>query len=447
MKKLSLLLLLALLVACSQPSPDLTLAPAIATPGNRPEIPVSKLPSGRVMVAIVFGQSNAGNAGQSALDPGRGVYSFFNGKLYEGFDPLPGSTGNRGSVWTRLGRKLIARGKYDAVVLVPLGIASARMAKWAPGGELNPRLIRAIRGLKSQGLSPTHLLWHHGETDASVGTSQVSYMSSFHKMLASIRQQGIEAPIYVSVTTKIGWRGPDKTIRQAQMKLVDKSLGIYSGPDTDALGREYRFGKHHFNNDGLEAFADLWLEKLGVAVSDPPKPKPSTADHYLMDFQETPTDRLISSVELGSGVVHQKGDHPKNSTIPVVAQPRRGGRILRGRQAKVVSVYGSKRLTVVEPGTNTPSPQGGRIRLWFAPSVNPAGVTLTSLTLSNVTTQGAYMRFFYVGGGSSRPYPLVTSRAGESLVLPIDEARVRAVDVYARNAFAVDDVAFSDERR
>ncbi len=94
------------------------------------------------------------------------------------------------------------------------------------------------------------MLWVHGETDASVGTSKSEYMGHFYRMLASVRKAGVKAPIYVSVTTKVGWRGSDKTIRSAQMALVDKSKGIYSGPDTDAHGSEYRYVKHHFNNRG-----------------------------------------------------------------------------------------------------------------------------------------------------------------------------------------------------
>lgn len=440
-----LTVLLVALGACSQPAlePDLALEPTIQTPGGRPEVPLSQLPEKRVMVAVVFGQSNAGNAGESALNPGPGVYSFFNGKLYAGFDPLPGSTGNRGSVWTRLARKLVARGKYDAVVLVPIGIASKRMTHWAPGGYLNSRLLREIRGLKSRGLSPTHLLWVHGETDAAVGTSKSSYMSSFYKMLASVRKEGVDAPIYVSVTTKVGWRGPDKTIRSAQIDLVDKSKGVYSGPDTDALGSEYRYGKHHFNNRGLEVFADLWLEKLGVKVGDLPETKPGTADRYVVDFQGVPTGTLIRSVKVGSGVDYKGSKNPKNSTVSVVAQPWLGGRMWRGRQAKIVNVYGSKRLTVIGPRTNDPSPQGGRIRLGFA-AFNRGGVKITSLTLSNITTSGAYMQFFYAGGGASRRYQLVPTGPDKSTVLPADIARVRAVDIVAQNAFAVDDVAFSD---
>ncbi len=163
----------------------------------------------------------------------------------------------------------------------------------------------------------------------------------------------------------------------------------------------------------------------------------------MINFQSVPTDTLICGVKVGSGVDHKSGKNSKNSTVSIVAQPRLGGRILRGGQAKIVNVYGSKRLTVAYPRTNEPSPQGGRIRLGFA-AFNRGGVKITSLTLSNITTGGAYMQFFYAGGGASRRYQLVPTGADKSVVLPADIAKVRAVDIVAGNAFAVDDVAFSD---
>ena len=190
-------------------------------------------------------------------------------------------------------------------------------------------------------------------------------------------------------------------------------------------------------------FADLWLDKLGVKVGDLPATKPETADRYVIDFQEASTGNLIYGVKVGSGVDHRSGKNPKNGTISVIAQPRLGGRVVRGRQAKVVDVYGSKRLTVAHPRTGDPSPRGGRIRFGFA-AFNRGGVKITSLTLSNVTTRGAYMRFFYAGGGASRRYRLEPTGHDKSVVLPADIARVRAVDIVAGNTFAVDDIAFSE---
>ncbi len=434
------LFLTLILVACSQS--EVRLEPSGLTPA-RQLFAIDSLPPERVMVALAFGQSNSANHG-SVLDNGdRNVYNFYQGELYEAQDPLLGATGDGGSVWTRLGRKLIASKKYDAVVFVTVGVGGSEIGRWTPGGDLHPRVLGAIRDLKAQGLDVTHLLWHQGEADNRLGTSQEAYRERFLRLLSSIRSQGVDAPIYVSTTTRCGSLNPNEHVRQAQIKLIDAGSGILAGPDTDILtGVDRKRDGCHFSDVGLGKFADLWLKKLGVTVRDVPgEPSP---DHYVMTFDDTPANRLVYRVGIGGGVTHQAGDNPASGTVPVVGQPRRGGRLLRTRQARVVDVYGGKRLTVASPRSNTPSPQGGRIRLRFAPALNPAGVDLTSVTLSNLTS-GAYLRFFCVGGGSSLQR-VEKAAAGENLVVPLEASRVRAVDIVARSAFAVDDLAFVEVR-
>ena len=482
------------------------------------------------MVALAFGQSNAANSGDVRGHGGENVYNFYQGKLYEAQDPLLGATRDGGSVWTRLGRKLIDGDAYDAVVFVSIGVSGSEMGMWTPGGSLHPRLLGAIRDLKNQGLTPTHLFWHQGEADNAKNTAKSVYQERFLKMLGSIRQRGVDAPIYISKATRYKSKGPNEQLRQAQAELVDAARGIFAGPDTDALGAAYRYDGTHFGDVGLGAFADLWLEKLGSASAKTPQqvvfdlsdisktageaafsvapyasassglnvhfssrtplrctvtpdgtvtpvaaghcvlsatqpgdatyaasapldqtltlsPDPALAapaEHYLMTFEDIPTNRLVYRVGLGGGVTHQAGDNPATGTVPVVGQPHRGRRLLRTRQARVVDIYGGKRLSVTLPRSNTPSPQGGRIRLSFAPALNPAGVDLTSVTLSNLTREGTYLRFFYVGGGSSLQR-VGTTAPGESLVVPLEASKVRAVDIVAWNAFAVDDVVFVDQ--
>ncbi len=522
------LFLTLILVACSQS--EVRLEPSALAPA-RQLFSISTLPPERVMVALAFGQSNSANHGSVLNNGDRNVYNFYQGKLYEAQDPLLGATGSGGSVWTRLGRRLISSKKYDAVVFVTVGVGGSEIGRWTPGGDLHPRVIGAIRDLKAQGLDVTHLLWHQGEADNRLGTSQDAYRERFLRLLSSIRSQGVDAPIYVSTTTRCGSLNPNEHVRQAQIKLIDAGSGILAGPDTDVLvGVDRKRDGCHFSDVGLGKFADLWLEKLGSVGAKTPQqvafdltgvsktageaafsvaayasassglrvqfssrttarctvtpdgtvtpvaaghcilsaiqpgdatyaaaapldqtlnlsPDPAlvpNAEHYLMNFEETPTDRLIYRVGMGGGVTHQAGDNPASGTVPVVGQPHRGGRLLRTRQARVVDVYGGKRLTVASPRSNTPSPQGGRIRLAFAPALNPAGVELTSVTLSNLTS-GAYLRFFYVGGGSSLQR-VEKAAAGESLVVPLEASRVRAVDIVARSAFAVDDLAFVEVR-
>lgn len=234
----------------------------LATFARRTEIPINSVRSGRVMVAIVFGQSNAANSGETRYSSRGRVYNFYRGKLYVARDPLLGATGRGGSVWTRLGERLVDKGRYNAVVFVPLGVGATGIARWTSGGDLHPKILEAVREVKAEGLSITHLLWHQGESDVG-RTGTLAYRTMFLDMVSSIRKKGVDAPIYVSVATRCHTQGADKTIRRAQQELVDPGMGIYAGPDTDRLGPRYRYDSCHFSTRGLEKFAELWLKALG----------------------------------------------------------------------------------------------------------------------------------------------------------------------------------------
>lgn len=232
------------------------------SPVQRAEAPISSVRSGRVMVALVFGQSNSANSGETPHKSRPGVYNFYKGKLYPAQDPLLGATGDGGSVWTRLGDQLVEKQYYDAIVFVPLGVGETAIARWKSDGDLHPAILQAIHDVEAQGLTITHLLWHQGESDALLKTSKSTYKIMFLDMLLSIRKQGVNAPIYVSVATRCQKQLPDEQIRQAQQELVNPAQGIYGGPDTDKLGFGDRYDGCHFSTEGLEKFAQLWLEKL-----------------------------------------------------------------------------------------------------------------------------------------------------------------------------------------
>lgn len=197
-------------------------------------------------------------------------------------------------------------------------------------------------------------------------------------------------------------------------------------------------------------FTLVLLAACSQTVRPALEPQASSPDRYLIDFETAPAGRLIYSVTLGSGVVHEGGDNPKSNAIPLLGRRRSAGVILQDQQAKVVTLDGSKRLTVVRPNTSTPWAQGGRVKLTFAPDISPVGVTLNSLTLSNldyasdVTAKGGYLEFFFVDGSSSRQN-LGTTAPGDSQVFLLEVEHVKAVNIFVPRAFALDDVAFTDE--
>jgi len=231
----------------------------------RTPVTLPKTAPGRTMVALVFGQSNAGNSGETRAAPHPGVFEVHRGRIYEARDPLLGATGDGGSVWMRLAAKAIASGAYDTVVLVPFAFGTADIASFAPGGSLHEGLLDAIAGARERGLAFTHLLWEQGEADAIERTSGEVYRQKFGAMLASIRGLGVGAPIYVARATRCSKVHPSAEIANAQSALADPAAGILPGPDLDTLGFADRYDGCHFSTDGLERAAELWLGALKPA--------------------------------------------------------------------------------------------------------------------------------------------------------------------------------------
>jgi len=224
-----------------------------------------KTAPGRTMVALVFGQSNAGNSGETRGAPHPGVFELHRGRIYEARDPLLAATGDGGSVWMRLAAKAVASGAYNTVVLVPFAFGTADVASFAPGGSLHEGLLEAVAGARERGLAFTHLLWEQGEADAIERTSGEAYRQRFGAMLASIRGLGVDAPIYVARATRCAKVHPSDEIANAQSALADPAAGILPGPDLDTLGLADRYDGCHFSTEGLERAAELCLGALKPA--------------------------------------------------------------------------------------------------------------------------------------------------------------------------------------
>jgi hypothetical protein len=232
------------------------------TTGRR-EVDCSQFKQPRSAIFLTLGQSNAANESELAFQPGDGVFnfSFFDSKCYVAQDPLLGATGTAGSVWSRLGDKLVRSGAYDRVLFVPIAVGGSRVQAWAPEGLHFPRLVAVQKALASQGLKPTHVLWHQGESDAR-WTTKEQYVDRFTRMLAEMRRLGIDAPVYVAVASACGHGGSD-AIRAAQRQLAATLPNVRPGPDTDEIDRlRWRRDGCHFSAEGLELHANLWMETL-----------------------------------------------------------------------------------------------------------------------------------------------------------------------------------------
>ena len=220
------------------------------------------------MVALTFGQSNAGNRGQIPYGPHNdSVLNYYEGQLYRAKDPLLGATGPGGSVWTHLGDLLIDSGLYKKVILIPIAIGNTDIECWARG-ECFQKLKETLKRLDSQHIKLTHIFWHQGESDNLENTSKQKYKASLKIILQTLRNYHQQADFYVSIASyhneAITKRlGVDPVIRQAQKEFISENKGVIVGPDTDQLIYAiHRYDGLHFSDFGMKAFANLWLKAI-----------------------------------------------------------------------------------------------------------------------------------------------------------------------------------------
>ena len=228
-------------------------------------------------VLFVFGQSNSANAGRDRYVAGNEVVNFnpHDGRCYQAEDPLLGPDGSGGSVWGRLGDDLVNEGLYRRVLIVPIGIGGTQLAWWTPGGRLHVRVEKSARMLAEAGIRPTHVLWHQGESDVVADTPPNEYVAMFGGLVASLAELGIDAPVFPAVAThcyfedgmRATYAASAERIRGAQASLPERIPNVRPGPDTDAIvGPRFRHDGCHFNYQGIDAHARLWVRALREAA-------------------------------------------------------------------------------------------------------------------------------------------------------------------------------------
>src|SRR5262249_19660173 len=147
---------------------------------------------------------------------------------------------------------------------LPLSVGGSTIAEWAPGGTYHHRMTYALGRLGEAGFWPTHVFWHQGEADALYGTSAQDYAAAFTALFQSLRQLGVEAPVYVAIASFFsipkGYRSQQNIIRGAQQSLINGHLRILPGPDTDLI--RDRYDGCHMGTAGLLQHAAAWEAAL-----------------------------------------------------------------------------------------------------------------------------------------------------------------------------------------
>jgi hypothetical protein len=219
----------------------------------------------RTAVLLIAGQSNAANSGaqrHSTRHPDR-VLNFMGGRCYVAASPLLGSNGFAGEYWTLMADELIDSGAFDRVILAPVAVGGSNIAQWAKGGALNTSMIPLVQDLVTH-YRVTGVLWHQGESDFTLKTDPARYKEQFRSFADTLRDNSIDAPVFVSTATRClpGWSQPN-AIQAAQKELVSGSSGFKAGVDTDTLlTAQDRYDDCHMADSGEVKTAKAWAALL-----------------------------------------------------------------------------------------------------------------------------------------------------------------------------------------
>ena len=208
-------------------------------------------------VLVTFGQSNSANSAEYLVtkDQLPDVINYYDGRCYEAGSPLLGASNSRGEWMSLMAQSLVDNGTYEKVLLLSLGVGGSPVAAWSAGSVLNIRLLEHLRDVSSS-YAVTDLFWHQGETDYGWGISTAQYVESFESMVRSIRRQGVNAPLFVSIASFCREGNYPNSIVEAQFSVAALLEDVYVGVNTDSIiSSDLRYDKCHFGKAGQEKAA------------------------------------------------------------------------------------------------------------------------------------------------------------------------------------------------
>lgn len=245
-------------------------------------------------IFVIAGQSNSANYGEKQSRTETGLVAAFAGTNWQlAADPEPGAGGRKGSFMPLFGDAMVRR-FHVPVGIVATGIGSTSVREWLPRGVSFTNLPPLTRNVVTVGpgrwessgrifdgftermkqLGPNGfraVLWHQGESDANQADrtrtlSGALYRKYLEQLISDSRKEiGWNAPWFVATAS---YHSPGDTgspdIRAAQKGVCDDGFAL-PGPDTDTLTgrmREKRGAGIHLSAAGLQAHAQLWVDKV-----------------------------------------------------------------------------------------------------------------------------------------------------------------------------------------
>ena len=213
-------------------------------------------------IYLTYGQSNSVNSGELGYTVKNKVYQSILGNHFLYKDPSLGGTGDGGSVWGMVGDKLINHKIHDQVIFSNCGWSGKNIFQLRQGSYMGFLILSYQSLLKNFG-RVDGILYHQGEKD-NISGNEEKYYDEFVAFINTLKNNGINIPIYLSRVSYCGKNQVNKKLTDIQTKLINDFEIIKEGPNTDELiEKKYRLDDNcHFSLIGYEKFSEMWVACL-----------------------------------------------------------------------------------------------------------------------------------------------------------------------------------------
>lgn len=224
-------------------------------------------------IVVVLGQSNAGNHADRA-DPAQPPVPMIP-VLHEGGcglsgAPLPGGTGDGGSLWPAVHQALGGRWQGRPIVWSVIAVEGTSLSDWnRPDSALRRYWQTQVDRIKGTHWPVAAVLWQQGEADARDRTAMAEYRDDLAALRTDMGMRGLRAPWYLARSTYCPPHDGGQVREAVRELLAIPDSGFLPGPDTDSLSLPLRNGCH-FTAAGVTRAAALWAEALLPEASKPP---------------------------------------------------------------------------------------------------------------------------------------------------------------------------------
>jgi len=214
-------------------------------------------------VILIAGQSNAANSGEIQLGNIKNSYNFniLDNKCYTASDPMLGTTGLGGTIWTHLGLKIQKMNPNLNVLFVPIAVSGSSIYLWQK--DINifyQRIAMVQQGLDQYGIKVNTIFWQQGESDTQM--SQKKYYGYLTNVVRSFVTLIKGAKIFIADSTYCQGKHSN-AIRKANRQIIQENAQVYTGPDLDQYhDASYRHDDCHLSVKGQEIAADEWFNRL-----------------------------------------------------------------------------------------------------------------------------------------------------------------------------------------